>query len=224
MLKLNRIEKLEPEDYVLVAHPYPQMDGEMLLFQIEQEIQEKDRIIYKDFSLRRRIETQPKPARLSAFQKKTMQEEDAEKTKLQCLEIDLESPLSTIDWGNFSMVISEIQGMGWIQILPYGQKSSQPYQFNMMHILPSSKIPFEKVPLDMMISNKSTFIKKQEKRMAAASQMGGKQHRPVQPRETQAQEQGLLLIDEFLFPHAVFLLSKTDMNAEGLLYGYKKLA
>ena len=32
MLKLNRIEKLEPEDYVLVAHPYPQMDGEMLLF------------------------------------------------------------------------------------------------------------------------------------------------------------------------------------------------
>jgi|TARA_B110000305_G_C19394664_1_gene616791 hypothetical protein len=53
-----------------------------------------------------------------------MQEEDAEKTKLQCLEIDLESPLSTIDWGNFSMVLSEIQGMGWIQILPYGQKSS----------------------------------------------------------------------------------------------------
>lgn len=152
-----------------------------------------------------------------------MQEEDAEKTKLQCLEIDLESPLSTIDWNNLSMVISEIQGMGWIQILPYGQKASQPYQFNMMHILPSSKIPFEKVPLDMMISNKSTFIKKQEKRMAAASQMGGKQHRPVQPRETQAQEQGLLLIDEYLFPHAVFLLSKTDMNAEGLQYGYKKL-
>ena len=31
MLKLNRIEKLD-EDYVLVAHPFPQMDGEMLLF------------------------------------------------------------------------------------------------------------------------------------------------------------------------------------------------
>jgi len=26
-----------------------------------------------------------------------------------------------------------------------------------------------------------------------------------------------------MFPHAVFLLSKTDMNAEGLMYGYKKL-
>jgi hypothetical protein len=33
MLKLNRIEKLE-EDFVLVAHPFPQMEGEMLLFQI----------------------------------------------------------------------------------------------------------------------------------------------------------------------------------------------
>ena len=31
ILKLNRIEKLE-EDYVLVAHPFPQMEGEMLLF------------------------------------------------------------------------------------------------------------------------------------------------------------------------------------------------
>ena len=31
MLKLNKIERLD-EDYVLVAHPYPQLEGEMLLF------------------------------------------------------------------------------------------------------------------------------------------------------------------------------------------------
>lgn len=31
MLKGNRIEKLE-EDYILIAHPFPQMEGEMLLF------------------------------------------------------------------------------------------------------------------------------------------------------------------------------------------------
>ena len=31
MLKLNRIEKLDM-DYVLVAHPFPQLEGEMLLF------------------------------------------------------------------------------------------------------------------------------------------------------------------------------------------------
>jgi hypothetical protein len=29
--RLNRIEKLD-DDYILAAHPYPQMDGEMILF------------------------------------------------------------------------------------------------------------------------------------------------------------------------------------------------
>ena len=70
MLKLNRIEKLD-EDYVLVAHPYPQLEGEMLLFQINTEEQEdKDCILYKDYSLRKRLTTEPKPARMSAYQKK----------------------------------------------------------------------------------------------------------------------------------------------------------
>jgi hypothetical protein len=31
MLKLARIEKLD-DDFVLLAHPFPQMEGEMLLF------------------------------------------------------------------------------------------------------------------------------------------------------------------------------------------------
>lgn len=70
MLKLNRIEKLD-EDYVLVAHPYPQLEGEMLLFQINTEEQEdKDCILYNDYSLRKRHTTEPKPARMSAYQKK----------------------------------------------------------------------------------------------------------------------------------------------------------
>jgi len=34
-----------------------------------------------------------------------------------------------------------------------------------MHILPSSKIPFAKVPMDVLISNKLTFLKKNEKRI-----------------------------------------------------------
>lgn len=53
-----------------------------------------------------------------------MMDDDQEKTKLQCLEVDLETPMSTIDWSNFSLVINEIKGMGWIQILPVGQKAS----------------------------------------------------------------------------------------------------
>ena len=75
---------------------------------------QKDCIIYKDYSLRKRMATEPKPPRITAYQKKKMMDDDQEKTKLQCLEIDLETPLSTIDWQNFSTVINEIKGMGWI--------------------------------------------------------------------------------------------------------------
>jgi len=69
----------------------------------------------------------------------------------------------------------------------------------MMHVLPSSKIPWNKVPLDMMISNKMTFLKKNEKRMKNKSAGGfqNKLHRPVQEREQEAAEAGLFLVDEF---------------------------
>ena len=80
------------------------------------------------------------------------------------MEIDIETPLSYIDWSYMSLVIQEINGMGWFQILPVGQKSSFPLQFNMMHILPSAKIPFAKVPIDVLISNKITYLKKNKKR------------------------------------------------------------
>ena len=69
MFKLNRIEKLG-DNFILVAHPYPQMEGELLLFQIDADpdVQaDKDLIVHKDYSLRKRIPTEPKPTRMSAF-------------------------------------------------------------------------------------------------------------------------------------------------------------
>ena len=45
-------------------------------------------------------------------------QEDLEKTKLQRLEIDIENPLSTIDWQNFCNVLGEVKGLGWVQFLP----------------------------------------------------------------------------------------------------------
>ena len=36
-------------------------------------------------------------------------------------------------------------------------------------------------------------------------------------------DSGLILIDEFRFPHAVFPLNGTDLNAEGLKYGFNKI-
>lgn len=60
----------------------------------------------------------------SALAKKQELEQDQTKTKIQCLEVDLEMPLSSIDWNYIALTITEIQSLVWFQILPANQKSS----------------------------------------------------------------------------------------------------
>lgn len=154
LLKAARIQKLE-ENYILMAHPYPNMEGELLLFQANVEDQSGENTVYRDYSLvKRKATPSGKNIVNSAMAKKKMIEDDAEKTKIQCLEINIGDPLSTIDWQNMADIIREIQALAWMQILPVGQKSSTPYQFNCMHILPNGNIPFSVLPLEKMISNK----------------------------------------------------------------------
>ena len=60
MLKKVKIEKLE-EKFNLISHPFPQISGEMLVFRPRKEDQnEKDSIIYRDYSLRKRLPTSEK--------------------------------------------------------------------------------------------------------------------------------------------------------------------
>ena len=126
-------------------------------------------------------------------------------TKLQCLEVDIEYPLSSLDWSHFSEVIGQVKGMGWIQLLPAKYKSSHPLQFNMMHIIPSSKIPLERVPIDRLIATKLTFLKKEEKISKDMSTIDANFNNvPVHKSEALARESGLILLDEFEFPHAIF--------------------
>jgi len=53
------------------------------------------------------METLKSKERLSAFEKKKQMEDDQEVSKLQCLEIPVDSPLSSADWNAFSNVIHE---------------------------------------------------------------------------------------------------------------------
>ena len=67
MLKTGRIEKLD-EDYILAAHPFPQIEGEMILFQINpQDQDDKDIMVYDDYSLRKRLPTSKRTGRMTAF-------------------------------------------------------------------------------------------------------------------------------------------------------------
>jgi len=57
MMKKVKIEKLE-EKFNLISHPFPQISGEMLVFRPRKEDQnEKDFIVYRDYSLRKRLPT-----------------------------------------------------------------------------------------------------------------------------------------------------------------------
>lgn len=114
--------------------------------------------------------------------------------------------------------------MAWVQLLPVGQKSSTPFQFNCMHILPNSHIPTV-LPLEKMISNKLTFSKKYGKQIRDSSKTNSKIHIPVHPNEKEAEEAGLLLVDEYLFPHAVYKFTQeSELAPDGLKYGYQKIA
>jgi hypothetical protein len=70
--------------------------------------------------------------------------------------------------------------------------------------LSNAQIPFKSLPLEKMISNKLTFSKKYGKQMRDASKTNSKIHVPVQHNDKEAEEMGLVLIDEYMFPHAIY--------------------
>ena len=132
MMKKVLIEKMAAK-YFLGSHPYPKIEGELIVFkpQKNDQTQGKDVILLRDYSLRKRIETTPKSnyvqdslAKMakaplkSSKDRKNDEEKDAEKEKepmpnMQCLEVDIEDPLSSDEWNNFIGVVEETKGLGW---------------------------------------------------------------------------------------------------------------
>jgi hypothetical protein len=64
------------------------------------EDQAGENTVYRDYSLVKRKPTPGGGKNIvnTAMAKKKMIEDDAEKTKIQCLEVNIADPLSTIDW------------------------------------------------------------------------------------------------------------------------------
>lgn len=212
MMKKVVIEKLD-QKYCLVAHPYPMVEGQMMIFQPKKADQkDSDLIVYRDYSLRKRIETSMKVKenkldKMSLKQRQAAAKEKQDKKgkpvhepKLQCLEIDIETPLTDVEWRNFAEVVDEVDGVGWFQVLPVGQKSSTPYQFNMLHVLPGNKLPVKKLPIDTFIDNKISYRRKKDK---LASSQQAKFALANEELDTTAAQQGLLIVNEFEFSHCI---------------------
>jgi len=59
LVKRLLIDKL-PAKYFVASHPCPKIEGELIIIRPKKEDQNsKDAIIYRDYSLRKRIETMP---------------------------------------------------------------------------------------------------------------------------------------------------------------------
>lgn len=112
--KSARIEKLEAK-YQLLCHPYPQIEGEMLILQLKSsDTNEKDMVGYRDFSLRKRMPTRAKPT-LSATEilRQKKDEKLTKNARLQCLEVDLLEPLCQAEWSAICEVLNHTQGLAW---------------------------------------------------------------------------------------------------------------
>ena len=120
-------------------------------------------------------------------------------------------------------IIVETSALTWFQILPLDQKSSMPYQFNNIHVLPNIKHPFPNTPLDSMIAIKHKFLRKKKKIMKNNLQGSFSMQNNFDLRESDAEEQGLILINEYDFPHAIYEIPQNDMTSDGLMAAYRKI-
>ena len=124
MMKKVLVEKFDETKYFLASHPYPKIEGEMVIFKPKKadQTQGTDVIVYRDYSLRKRLETTPKIASSEAgLKKKKSKEKGDDKSEaapepqpnLMCLEVDICEPLSRVEWDHYITVINETKGLGW---------------------------------------------------------------------------------------------------------------
>ena len=64
-----------------------------------------------------------------------------------------------------------------------------------------------------------TKLRKAEK----SGRVGEYVQRTINKLENQAREKDLMLIDEYLFPHAVYKIPPKDLTMEGLKFAYSKI-
>lgn len=92
-----------------------------------------------------------------------------------------------------------------------------------MHILPDSKAPVPKLPLDVLISNQVAYIKRSENVTGADKEEikeEAESYREIMEHDAKAQ--GLFMLPEYEFDHCVYSISEKELTEGGLVYGYNK--
>ena len=94
----------------------------------------------------------------------------------------------------------------------------------MVHVLPQANYPFEALPLDNFLKTFVSTERKTDRRNIKIEGNLSPQFQERLQRELAAKSQGLVLLPEFPFKHAVYQITEQVLSAEGLQYGFKKCA
>ena len=92
--------------------------------------------------------------------------------------------------------------------MPVGQKSSQPLQFNLVHVLPQASLPFVTLPIDDYIKNYVSTERKTERRNVKVEGNLSAEFQERLQRELSAKSQGLVVLPEFEFKHVIYQLTE----------------
>lgn len=78
-----------------------------MLVQPKKEDQEdREFIVYRDYSLRKRMPNSEKPTISAAEKLKDKKKKETELSKLQCLEVTIDEPLQGCEWVNIAEVMN----------------------------------------------------------------------------------------------------------------------
>lgn len=117
--------------------------------------------------------------------------------------------------------MNQTGGLTWFQVLPVQQKASLIAQFNVVHMLPEEKFPFD-LPIETFLKNHESNERKIERRnvKVADSQEDDARAQFI----ANAKAQGLVVLPEFDFKHVIYKMTEMNLSSEGLIYSYTKCA
>ena len=147
----------------------------------------------------------------------------------QCLEVDLKHPLSINDWKHWYNIVKEMNGLGYAQILPCGQKSNIPLTQNVMHIVPGNSPTLKSTggtfPIQKMIETEHNFVVSEYNSAMdeAAKESSSKKNvsQDIANKRSDFHNSRILKIDEYKFPHCVHVFDSV-LNENSIKLAYNK--
>lgn len=95
-------------------------------------------------------------------------------------------------------------------------------QFNVVHLLPEEKFPFD-MPIETLMKNHESNERKIERRNIKTDD-AVEEDEARAAFTANAKAQGLVVLPEYNFKHVIYKMTEMNLSSEGLVYSYTKCA